>query len=122
MTELKGHTQAINQIVYNPANEKRMASVSSDGTLRLWDLSSNTCTNTVSQLGTVLTVDWNATGTMIALSDATDHVHMYDVKMEKIVYKFKSAGQVHDLRWSEKNPNVLIKTNDNKIAFHEYVK
>ena len=38
--ELRGHTDQINSLAWDPSNANRLASVSADKTVRLWDIKS----------------------------------------------------------------------------------
>ncbi|KAG8533243.1 uncharacterized protein KY384_002026 [Bacidia gigantensis] len=61
-TELRGHTGGIERVAWNPVKEAELASVSSDGTCRFWDVRNKICTAIV-QLGEAgLTVCYSADG------------------------------------------------------------
>ena len=64
-TELRGHTGAIERVGWNPTKEAELASVSSDGTCKFWDVKTKTCTATVSLGGDGLTIAWAADGSVI---------------------------------------------------------
>ena len=61
-TELRGHTGGIEMVAWNPTKEDQIASVSSDGTCRFWNVRSKTCTATIQLQGEGLTVCWSADG------------------------------------------------------------
>ena len=66
-TELKGHGGTIERVAFNKTKEAELASVSSDGTLKLWDVRQRQCTGTVLLGGEGLTVVWSADGeTLVA--------------------------------------------------------
>lgn len=63
-TELRGHTGAIQRVAWNPTKEAELASVSSDGTCRFWDVKTRTCIATI-QLGDEgVTVGWASDGSL----------------------------------------------------------
>ena len=64
-TELRGHTGAIERTAWNPTKEAELASVSSDGTCKFWDVRSKTCTATVQLGGEGLTVAWAGDGSVV---------------------------------------------------------
>lgn len=63
-TDLRGHTGSIERVAWNPTKEAELASVSSDGTCRLWDVRSKTCIATIPLGGEGLTVAWASDGSL----------------------------------------------------------
>ena len=61
-TELRGHTGGIERVAWNPVKDAELASVSSDGTCRFWDVRSKACRAVVQLGGEGLTVTWSADG------------------------------------------------------------
>ena len=61
-TDLRGHTGGIEKVAWNPTKEAELASVSSDGTCRFWDVRSKTCTAVVQLGGEGVTACWSADG------------------------------------------------------------
>ncbi|KAI4211157.1 MAG: hypothetical protein LQ351_006057 [Letrouitia transgressa] len=64
-TELKGHTAAIERVAWNPVKEAELASVSSDGTCKFWDVKTKTCTASVPLGGEGLTIAWSGDGSVV---------------------------------------------------------
>lgn len=64
-TELRGHTGPIERVAWNPTKEAELASVSSDGTCKFWDVKTKTCTATVALGGDGLTIVWAADGSVV---------------------------------------------------------
>ncbi|KAM0803936.1 WD40-repeat-containing domain protein [Usnea florida] len=71
-TELRGHTGGIERVAWNPTKEAELASVSSDGTCRFWDVRSKTCTATVQLGGEGLTIAWAADGSVVMVGRKDD--------------------------------------------------
>ena len=61
-TELRGHTGGLECVAWNPTKEAELASVSSDGTCRFWDVRNKTCTAIVQLGGEGLTAGWSGDG------------------------------------------------------------
>jgi len=65
-TELRGHTGGIEKVLFNPVRDAELASCSSDGTVRFWDVRSKTCVSRLDVGGEAFTMSWSADGsTMI---------------------------------------------------------
>ncbi|MCJ1483577.1 hypothetical protein MMC06_003745 [Schaereria dolodes] len=64
-TELRGHTGGIERVAWNPVKEAELASISSDGTCKLWDVRSKSCVETIQLGGEGLTISWAADGSAI---------------------------------------------------------
>jgi THO complex subunit 3 len=61
-TELRGHSSGIEKVVFNPVKESELASCSSDGTVRFWDVRSKTCVSRLDVGGEAFTLAWDADG------------------------------------------------------------
>ena len=66
-TELRGHAGAVERVAWNPVREAELASVSTDGTCRFWDVRSKGCVATVQMGGRGLSLSWAPDGRMVLL-------------------------------------------------------
>ncbi|KAL5332923.1 WD repeat-containing protein [Aspergillus crustosus] len=64
-TELRGHTAGIEKVLFNPARDSELASCSSDGTVRIWDVRSKTCVSRLDVGGEAFTLSWSADGNVL---------------------------------------------------------
>lgn len=71
-TDLRGHTGGIERVAWNPTKEAELASVSSDGTCRFWDVRNRSCTATVALGGEGLTITWAADGSVVIVGRKDD--------------------------------------------------
>lgn len=72
-TELRGHTGGIERVAWNPVKETELASVSSDGTCKFWDVRSKGCVETVQLGGEGLTISWAADGSVVMVGRKVRH-------------------------------------------------
>jgi WD40 repeat protein len=68
-TELKGHTAAIEKVAFNPVKELELCSVSSDGTVKFWDVRTRNIINEVKGLGEAFTLAWAPDGESLVVGN-----------------------------------------------------
>ncbi|PWY76878.1 WD40 repeat-like protein [Aspergillus eucalypticola CBS 122712] len=66
-TELRGHTAGIEKVVFNPVRDSELASCSTDGTVRVWDVRSKTCVSRLDVGGEAFTLSWSADGRVMVV-------------------------------------------------------
>lgn len=76
----------IEQIEFSPVNPFLVGSVSSDKTLRLWDIRANKGHNvkTEKMKGSNINMAWSRGGHYIAVGNKDDVVSIYNVAQEKV--------------------------------------
>uniref|UniRef100_A0A6B2L9X9 Anaphase-promoting complex subunit 4 WD40 domain-containing protein n=1 Tax=Arcella intermedia TaxID=1963864 RepID=A0A6B2L9X9_9EUKA len=65
-SELKGHAGAVNAMCGNKEGPERLATTSTDKTIRLWDVRTNKSTATISLPGEGINIAWSPDGSTIA--------------------------------------------------------
>ncbi|GLA23006.1 hypothetical protein CBS147343_4574 [Aspergillus niger] len=71
-TELRGHTAGIEKVVFNPVRDSELASCSTDGTVRVWDVRSKTCVSRLDVGGEAFTLSWSADGRVMIVGRKDD--------------------------------------------------
>jgi THO complex subunit 3 len=66
-TELRGHSASVEKVLFNPGRDSELASCSSDGTVRFWDVRSKTCVSRLDVGGEAFTMAWSADGSVIVV-------------------------------------------------------
>lgn len=64
-TELRGHSAGIEQVLFNPVRDAELASCSTDGTVRIWDVRAKNCVTRLELGGEPFTLSWSADGKTI---------------------------------------------------------
>lgn len=93
---LQGHQGTIHYSDESP-DGKRMASVSSDRTVRQWDLETNTLISTYSgHLSYSYRVAWSPNGSFIVTGDSSGAVRMWDARMDSSCLTFNIKNRSMD--------------------------
>ncbi len=100
-TELRGHSGAIERVAWNPAKEAELASVSSDGTCKFWDVRSKTCTATVQLGGEGLTIAWAGDGSVVLVGRKV-RTHFFTTSYRSV------AASVHPADLCSLQDDVLV--------------
>ncbi|KAL2828908.1 WD40-repeat-containing domain protein [Aspergillus cavernicola] len=64
-TDLRGHTAGIEKVLFNPVRDSELASCSTDGTVRIWDVRTKTCVSRLDVGGEAFTLSWSADGSVL---------------------------------------------------------
>lgn len=68
-TGLRGHVAPIEKVAFNPVKELELCSVSSDGTVRFWDVKTKLVLNEVKGLGEAFTLAWSPDGEYVIVGN-----------------------------------------------------
>ncbi|KAJ9323849.1 hypothetical protein DTO027B5_7652 [Paecilomyces variotii] len=71
-TDLRGHSAGIEKVLFNPVRDSELASCSSDGTVRFWDVRSKTCVSRLDVGGEAFTLSWSADGKVVLVGRKDD--------------------------------------------------
>lgn len=83
-TELRGHSAGIEKVLFNPVRDAELASCSSDGTVRFWDVRSKTCVSRLDVGGEAFTLSWSADGKVVIVGRKVRNISWSSV----FVYRF----------------------------------
>lgn len=64
-TDLRGHAAGIEKVLFNPVRDSELASCSTDGTVRIWDVRSKSCVSQLDVGGEAFTMSWSADGSVM---------------------------------------------------------
>ncbi|BDD58465.1 hypothetical protein MPDQ_003418 [Monascus purpureus] len=71
-TELRGHSAGVEKVLFNPVRDAELASCSTDGTVRFWDVRANTCVSRLDVGGEAFTLSWSADGNVVIVGRQDD--------------------------------------------------
>ncbi|SPC62597.1 related to THO complex subunit 3 [Ustilago sp. UG-2017b] len=88
-TEIRGHTDSVDQLIWHPTNPELVATASGDKSVRIWDTRLNSTTETamvVATPGANINLTYHPTGNYIAVGDKSDTVSIIDCRKRKAIH------------------------------------
>jgi THO complex subunit 3 len=91
-SELRGHTDAVEQLAWDPTNPESLATASGDRTVKFWDIRTASASSTISTFGNNINIAYHPAGNLIAVGDRDDNVSLIDVRASKVLGLIRSQG------------------------------
>ncbi|KAI9761384.1 MAG: Tripartite DNA replication factor [Chaenotheca gracillima] len=122
-TELRGHTGAIERVAWNPTKEAELASCSTDGTVRIWDVRSKGCVAEVKTGGEAFTLAWSPDGSNIIVGRKDDA--LLDLTLSPEAPPISSAPlpqpvQTNQTTFSHSGKELLLTTGTGSVKILDY--
>lgn len=96
-TELLRHDGVVEYISWNPQEENTLVSGSKDGTLRLWDSRSSSCSAIIPVNGHVLSIAWQLNGYGLAVGTREDQLIFVDSRKTSVVASRKCNQELNEI-------------------------
>ncbi|KAL6717876.1 hypothetical protein ACLMJK_003961 [Lecanora helva] len=122
-TELKGHAGAIERVAWNPTKEAELASVSSDGTCRFWDVRSKACTATVQLGGEGFSIVWAPDGSAVIVGTKDDKLVLITILLApQASPAMQQPVQTNQMTFNHTHPptHLLITRGDGSVTIVGY--
>lgn len=90
-TELRGHADSVDQLVWNPVQPDILATASADKTVRVWDTRSGKAgqdgaVGVIATPGSNINIAYHPSGHLLAVGDKTDTVSIVDTRTNAVVH------------------------------------
>ncbi|SPO25478.1 related to THO complex subunit 3 [Ustilago trichophora] len=133
-TELRGHTESVDQLVWHPTNPEVLASAGADKTVRLWDTRARTATTTsttsgaarggggesvITTPGANINITYHPSGHYLAVGDKSDTVSIVDTRTNRILHTVCSRRPTAPANDSSYAPSTILSSYDeiNELTF-----
>jgi len=113
------HTDAVLALAFHPSAPARLASGSADTQVKLWDITTQQCTATLTgHKDKVQALEWNPTEFNVLLSGGYDHrVRVMDVRAPEGATAFPVTADIEAVRWNPHSlPHFFAATEDGMVV------
>ncbi|RHZ02210.1 hypothetical protein DYB26_000650 [Aphanomyces astaci] len=105
-TEMQGHSDSINQLMWNPTSKHHLATAGNDKSVRLWDAKSAKSTSSIALSSAVMNVAYSHDGKYIAAlctgsTRDTGSISLIDTRKHKVVTRMPTPYEFQDMLFSE---------------------
>ena len=119
--ELKGHSDSVDQVCWDPTSAERLVTVSGDKTLRAWDVRSGSkCVATVNTSGENINLAWHPDGSIVAVSDRDDVVSFVDTRKHRVIGTQKFPLELNEMCWSPSGGVLWVTTGLGTVEVHSW--
>eukprot|EP00762_Andalucia_godoyi_P000820 ANDGO_03873.mRNA.1 F-box-like/WD repeat-containing protein ebi len=118
---LTGHTDAVFVIRWSPRQPNLLLSGSSDGQLRLWDITSGLCVGQLREHKEgISAAAFSPDGTYFASASADGRIFVWSVRDQKIVKSFSSDSPAFDVCFSPSGERLAASFGDSRVVIFEW--
>ncbi|EFJ07957.1 hypothetical protein SELMODRAFT_185709 [Selaginella moellendorffii] len=118
--ELKGHSDSVDQLCWDPRHADLLATASGDKTVRLWDARTGKCSQQVELSGENINITFKPDGTHIAVGNRDDELTIIDVRKFKPLQKRKFAYEVNEIAWNSTGELFFLTTGNGTVEVLSY--
>jgi len=119
--ELKGHTDVVDQLTWDPTHPDLLASASSDKSVRMWDGRSGKCAANIPTKGENINIAWSPDGNVIAVGDKEDQVSFIDKRTHTLLgAPWSHKVEVNEISWNAAGNLFFLTTGNGTVEVFEY--
>ncbi|XP_055962289.1 THO complex subunit 3-like isoform X2 [Mercurialis annua] len=118
--ELKGHTDNVDQLCWDPLHADLLATASTDHTVRLWDARSGKCCLQTELSGENINITYRPDGTHLAVGNRDDELTILDVRKFKPMHRRKFSYEVNEFAWTLTGDIILLTCGNGTVEVLAY--
>ncbi|CAI5946753.1 unnamed protein product [Closterium sp. NIES-65] len=118
--ELRGHSESVDNLCWDPLHPDLLASASQDKSVRIWDTRSARCQQSVTLKGENINVTYKPDGTHIAVGNSADELTILDVRKLKPIHKRKFTYELNEFAWDRTGSIFLVTTGTGAVEVLGY--
>ena len=121
--ELKGHTNTVDQVCWDKTHPDRLATASTDKTIRLWDARApSKSPQIIETSGENINITWSPCGNYIAFGNKDDWLAVADARKGKATTKVKFNSEVNEFIFNKTSDLLFVTTGQSDKGTVEIVK
>ena len=119
-TELKGHTDSVDQLRWDPLQPEVLGTASGDRTVRIWDARTSKCASVIETRGENINIRWSPDGQHIAVGDKDDNISFVEMRKCKPLKSIKFACEVNEMAWESTGKLLFLTTGTGTVEVFRY--
>jgi len=116
----RGHSDAVDQLIWHPTDPDLLATASGDRTVRIWDYRSAKSVTTVNTKGENINITWSPDGKTLAVGNKEDLISFIDVKSHKIIREEQFKFEVNELAWNKEGDLFFLTNGQGCVHVYNY--
>jgi THO complex subunit 3 len=110
-SELKGHTDSVDKLVWHPNNPELLASASSDKSVKLWDIKGGgRCVQSIATPGENINISWSSDALYLVVANKKNQVTLIDCRQWRIIGTSNFAYEINEIVFPRHNSELLLAT------------
>lgn len=105
---LRGHTGRVVSLVWHPSNPERLATVSEDKTLRIWDIRQGKAISTVPVPDSPLNVTWSPDAQYIVVGNKVNILTIINAEAGTVFRSHKEAEEANEMQFSRNSHYLAV--------------
>lgn len=118
--EFSGHTEQVDQIMWDPTSADVLASASVDRTVRIWDARAKKCQGKVETKDKNINISFSPDGNTIAVGSQEDTVSFIDKRTRTISSTHAFKQEINEISWNNTNNLFFLTTGNGFVEVYDY--